>query len=506
MGLVACGGGGGGSSSTPNIGSGDTGGGQAGGSGGDAITIDRSLGLVSGGAGLVQGSGVDGVALVGVSGTGLQVGVSGTGLSVGAIQDFGSIIINDDRLNTDAATFTVNGQTATQTDLRQGQQVLVIGDIEGGTAAAVQYRANIVGRLDALTVQDIDLGLATGQSLGQNIEFDAACVYENTEFEELAVGAFYEFSGIVEDDGLLRVTYARQIDAAPDLQLVGEISDPDASRMFINALQIDISSTQLVAFEDNVLEAGDVVSVSLDQFDGQSAVASSVELLPRLILSATAEVEAEGVVDRFVSELEFDIQNQPITTTLNTLFFGGDEQDIELDERLLVVGRIDQSGVLVAQEIFFEPDDSIVVAGRVDAIDLDAEEISVEGIVFDLRDLTDFDVIESLEDLQLGDTVEVIGYLDGAMPVAAEIELESVVEIEIRGPATDLSAGTGQFTVLGVAVQTDPNITEFGGFEDEELSATEFFQVLDNFDFVEVLWDEGSATDQIAASVSLEDD
>ena len=92
------------------------------------------------------------------------------------------------------------------------------------------------------------------------------------------------------------------------------------------------------------------------------------------------------------------------------------------------------------------------------------------------------------------------------MPVAAEIELESVVEIEIRGPATDLSAGTGQFTVLGVAVQTDPNITEFGGFEDEELSATEFFQVLDNFDFVEVLWDEGSATDQIAASVSLEDD
>ena len=128
--LTACGGGGSGGSTAPpppptdsGGGGGADGGGSDGGSsgggtgGGDpavdvgAIQITANLGLAGGAAGLVDGNiGINGVSLVGVSGTSLAVGVSGTGLSIGTIQGFSSVIVNDEGIGTSSAEFEMEGE------------------------------------------------------------------------------------------------------------------------------------------------------------------------------------------------------------------------------------------------------------------------------------------------------------------------------------------------------------------------------------------------------------
>ncbi|MEM7077106.1 MAG: DUF5666 domain-containing protein [Pseudomonadota bacterium] len=545
--LSGCGGGGGGSSSQPAAAtppdpppSGGDGGGSSppvdqdppsGGDGGDSNppadqeppnptpdaggsrdtpTVDNTLGLVSGAAGLASGSGVDGVALVGVSGTGLAVGVSGTGLSVGTIQSFGSIVINDESLDTDTASFTISGLAGSQAELRQGQHVLIIGDITAGIADAVIYRPNIVARLDSLTIKDATLGLATGSALAQDLEFDAATVYENTEFELLSAGLHYEISAIVEQGGGLRVTFIRPTSTA-DLRLVGEIENLDDATFTLNGLTVDADNASLIDFEDNELEEHDVVAVEIDpnSFNVETATATaiSVTLLPRVIIGQDAPLKVEGLVDNFVSATEFSVQNQPITTNSNTRFFNGEAEDIALDSRLLVIGRVDSTGTLLAQRIFLEASESIFLVGMIEAIDLTLQTITVSSVVFEVRALTDFDEFEDLDELQVGDLVSVVGYVDGSASVAAEVELldQEEDDDELRGPAVNIDAAAGTFTILGVDITTSAATTTFEADEDP-LTQSQFFALLQPFDFVTVTWAEGATTADIAESVSLDDD
>ena len=516
--VAACGGGGGGGSSDAATGGGPvggSGGGSGSGTGGGAAvepTIERNLGLVSGGTGLVTGSGgVDRVSLVGVSGTGLVVGVSGTGLSAGAIQDFGSIILNDERLATDTASVFIEGVASTEAELRQGQQVLVIGDTANGVATGVYYRANIVAPLTNLVVEDADLGLALGRSLEQAVEFDASTVYENTEFELLSDGTLYEFSGIVEDDELLLVTFVRPAPSSSDYRLLGQVRDLANGVFTIGGLQIDATAATLVDFDDGVIESGDAVAVTINPADydaaTQSALARQVTLLPRLLLADTAAVEVEGVIDFFDSPMDFDVQNQPVTVTAATEFLNGDVDDLALDQRVVVEGVIDASGILVAAEILFESDDTVFVAGPLDSVDIENELLTVFGVTLDLRDLVDLDEVDSLEELQTGDLLEVVGYVDGEMPVAAEVELDVDLEaFELRGPVREISAGTGTFSVFGIAIVTDAVATEFAGLDEEELTQAEFFQQLEAFNFVEIRWAPGQTAIDVPVAVALVDD
>ena len=511
--LSACGGGGGSGSSAPqpvttatNAGTGTT----TSGNSGDSVSVGDNLGLVSGGAGLAEGSGIDGVALVGVSGTGLQVGVSGTGLSLGAIQDFGSIVINDETLNTDNAEFVVNGQAATQADLRQGQQILVIGDINGGVADSVQYRANIIAPLSSLNVRNAMLGLADGAALAQTLQFDAATAYDGTEFEQLTVGTLYELSGIVDRNGTLTVTYVRPLQSADVFQLSGEVTTASDAQLTINDLTVDISSATLAEFAGSMVSPTDVVAVTLTpaSYDAtnRTAEATEVRLLPRLIVGETVTVEAEGPIDFFASPQDFDVQSQPVRVTNDTVYFGGDVDDLDLDEHVFVTGTADASGVLVAEEVFFESDDSVFVAGPVDQVDLDEEQLTVLGITFDLRDQTDLDAFDALDELQIGDPVEVVGYLDGSEPIAAEVELEDLGEgLEIRGPADSIDAAAATLEIFGVPISTSPT-TEFLDLDDEPLSQQAFFEQLEGFAFVEANWDDGLAVTDAATTLQLVDD
>ncbi len=70
-------------------------------------------------------------------------GISGTGMAVGSVTGFGSVFVNGTEFDTSAATIVVDGNGATQNDLRVGQVVVVNANFSDGKASRVEYRARI---------------------------------------------------------------------------------------------------------------------------------------------------------------------------------------------------------------------------------------------------------------------------------------------------------------------------------------------------------------------------
>jgi hypothetical protein len=79
----------------------------------------------------------------GIGGTGKQV--IQDGLIVGSVDGFGSIIINDQRFETDEATITINGSEANLADLRIGMSLIAGVDTISKTANELQYQSDVSG-------------------------------------------------------------------------------------------------------------------------------------------------------------------------------------------------------------------------------------------------------------------------------------------------------------------------------------------------------------------------
>ncbi|MFT7651333.1 MAG: hypothetical protein ACI9ON_000884 [Limisphaerales bacterium] len=475
------------------------------------VQVTDSRGLVSGGAGLVGGSGVDGVGLVGVSGSGLVVGVSGSGISMGTIQDFSSIVINDVAIDTATAQIEISGAQAVLADLRQGQQVLVLQN-DGGAAIHVSYRPNLIGPLDAVTVRDELLELGSAVVLGQEVAINAATVYENTDLVSLSPGGIIEISGILAQDMSITATFIRSVGAVSTYTLVGEARSVTSSQFVIGAQAVTYNAASLADFEEGALAEGDVVEVTFlpaSVAPGAAVLdADRVTLLERLIIEQNVAVDAEGIVDDFVSPTEFEVQNQTVAVDAATQFFGGSVDDLEDGVRVLARGSINQAEVLVAAELYLESDDTVLIEGPISAIDLSSETVSVLDVIFEVRDLTDFDDFDTLDELLIGDQVEIAGYLDGEAVIAADIERESLGETgaELRGPVGEFDATTGSLRIFGIDLATDAVGTEFQGFAEETLTAAEFFGLLSSGVFVSVSWDNFVSTSDVPNQVSLEDD
>ncbi|MEQ9450233.1 MAG: DUF5666 domain-containing protein [Pseudomonadales bacterium] len=498
--ITACGGGGGSSSSSAPTATTQP-----------SIEVTNTRGVVSGGVGLADSNGViTGVGLVGVSGSGIAVGVSGSGVSLGTIQDFGSIVINDERIVTQSADFEIGGSPGSQSELRQGQQVLVIQDTNG-EAVFVSYRANIVAPLDVLTIRDPILELGSAGALGQTIELNAATVYEGTELSALAVDYTVEISGIVAEDGSITATFVRELVGVSEFSLIGQATDVTDSAFRISGRLITYDASQLLNFSADGLVEDDVIEVKFLSGNVDPAATSlpaqSVELLDSLVIQESEDIDAEGLVTSLTSANEFSVQHQPVIVTTTTAVSGGVLDNIQVGTRAVVKGNINRSGVLEAGEIFIESDDTVLVEGPLEAIDLTAETLTLLGVTFQVRDLTDFDGFTSLDELAISDLIEVAGYVDGGSIVAADIEREDGdIEAEIRGPISDFDPTAGSLTIFDVEISSDELLSTFEGFSDESLTQTEFFDLLSVGVFVSASWDSYVSTSVTVDALSLEDD
>ncbi|MEM9322912.1 MAG: DUF5666 domain-containing protein [Pseudomonadota bacterium] len=450
-------------------------------------------------------------------------GIGRTGLAVGPISNFGSVVVNGVRYDTSAATFTVDDMPGTEADLAVGQVVIVKGSIDAdgvnGTADEVIYDDALEGPISA-----IDIGAGTITVLGQTVIIDAGTSFDDDflvgGIEGLQVNDVIEVSGFVTSDGSIIATRIELDDDNDEFERKGIVESLDTSALTFNlgSLVVDYSAAVLEDFPSGDIADGNLVEAegTIDPNDAGRLIASKIEFEDPLgEFDTDDDVELEGLVTRFVSETDFDVNGIPVTTDGDTEFENGAAADIGLDVRIEVEGEFTAGGTLLADEIDFRLDEDTTIEATVDAVDETAGTLTVLGISITTDALTRFedqssladDLPLNLSDINVGDYLEIEGVESPANSdrvVATRIEREDDPdEVALSGLVDAVAEPT--LTVLGVTIETNAE-TEFEGADDQPLTATVFFATVAAGAVIEVTGVESSDAVIIADEIEIEDD
>ena len=481
--------------------------------------VERVMATV-GGATVLTGGLISGGLRVGVdptaTGVTLDVAVGGTGLLAGDIQGFGSVILNDATSNTDNAIFLIEGASGAQSDLRQGQQVLIVENSSSGAAEAVLYRANVKGPVTAVDVLDLALGEVRLVVLGQTVISDGATTVSNVKLANILLGDELEVSGVVAVNGDIVASFIEKKSALDEYKVIGKISQVTATQFTMGGLIVDYASATLSDFDSGMVVDGDVLEVKAlpSGFTSPNQLeAIEVEQLPLLTVGSDVQVRVEGFIDRFDSSTDFSVQSAPIVTDGGTTYQNGSVDSLALGVKVQIEGTADSSGGILAQRVTIQPTKTLRAEGNIEAIDQAPRRITVLGLSFLLRDLTELDDDSSAEkeplvfaDLAIGDEVEVRGYLDGANVVATSIEREDLEDrARLRGLLTAIDLEAATLDVQGVTVNVQEGLTEFEGVEDNTLSFSEFYATAQIGQVISVKWDLYSSLSVVADQISIEE-
>lgn len=486
--------------------------------------LTLALAALAAGCGGGSSGGSDLAGTPGAPGTGgdpnQDTGVGGSGLVAGPAQGFGSILINGRTLDTDDAEILVDGAAGTLGDLRTGQQLIVLADLDEDVAEQVQYRASVRGPLTELTVVDPLARRASATVLGQPVELYGLTFYEGTRLADLALGDLLEVSAAVDANGTLVATYLAARPGLTSYSVLGRVTalDTAAATFRLNGLTVDYGAATLADFTAAAPANGDLVEVVLAPADFTapgSALAQTVTRLPELALNDDARVEIQGFIDAFTSAGDFEINGIAVTTDAGTVFVDGDGDGLGLNERVEVEGSF-SNGVIRADRVLFKPLDTVQVDGEVTAVDAAAGTVTVLELTFEVRalteledDLQDLDPF-TLDQLQPGDWVELQGFADSDVLVVTELERESPDGgARLVAPVTAFDGAAQSLELLNLAIASDPVTTAFLD-DDEPLDAAAFFAALASGDLVEARWASFDAAQPVSAQpaseLSLDDD
>lgn len=446
-------------------------------------------------------------------------GIVRTGMALGPISSFGSVIVNGIHYETDDATITVDGEPATQDDLRVGQVVRIVAELEDGAttgaASAVSFDDNVEGPIASL-----DVAAGTLVVLGQTVRVGPGTSFDESiqprSIEGLTVGDFVEVSGLVMADGSIDATRIELDADGGEFEVHGVVASLDTAnlRFNLNDLVVDYSAAQLDDFPGGQIAEGHPVEAKGTTLDGSGALVATRVEYEGLIVTGNEDdfAEIEGFITRFVSAQDFDVSGVPVTTDSATRFEDGTAADLGLDVKVEVEGVFDGNGRLVAREVDIEIGGDIEISGTVDSVDAAGGGLVVLGISVDVDARTRFEDQSAarlrpltLGDIDVGDYVELRGAeipADSGQVLAALLERDDPdTDTELQGFVTAVAAPT--LTILGVTVQTDGS-TEFEDANDQAISAGEFFSRVAAGSLVKADGIETSPTTLLAREVELE--
>ncbi|MEW6268848.1 MAG: DUF5666 domain-containing protein [Thermodesulfobacteriota bacterium] len=283
-------------------------------------------------------------------------GISGTSSIVGAIAGFGSIVVNGIALDVDGASITIEGDPATEADLRLGMVATVRGTLDAdgrtGVADVVAVEDLIEGPIEA-----IDRTRRTLRVLAQTVLLDPAVngtVLEPTAFADLVIGDDVEVSGFLDADGRIRATRVQHKQADVEIEIKGVVAELDrAAQIFaLGALTVDYAGALLEGLPPGGLADGLFVEVEAEEPPvGDVLIAVGIEL-PASEVDAGDGLDVAGFVTAVLSADEFVLNaTQRVRLTSDTRFEGGTRADVVPNAALEVEGRADAGGVLVASEV-----------------------------------------------------------------------------------------------------------------------------------------------------------
>lgn len=396
---------------------------------------------------------------------------TGAAVALGPITGFGSVIVNGNTYDTDMATFTKDGQPATQADFAVGQMVLVQGTIDddntNAVATSVEFDDNVEG-----PVSSVDSLTNTLVVLGQTVHISATTSIDDscpTLLDDFLAVVAVEVSGPVQADGSIEATRIECKNIAGELEVTGVVSGLDTGAMtfMINALQVDYSTAMLQDFPGGAISNGDPVEAKDSDGGGLGGagelIATSVEFKgARFDDNEGDHIEIEGFTTRFVSPTDFDVSSIPVTTSGTTVFEGGIAGDLGLNLKIEAEGEFNSAGVLVATKIEIKQSTAVRVVGLVDSVAGDTLQILGITITTDTVN-TRFEDKESdvdpfrIGDVNTGDYVEIRGQeLPPGQIFAFLLERDDPrARTELRGFVEVGGVARPNLTVLGVTVETN---------------------------------------------------
>ena len=451
-------------------------------------------------------------------------GITGTGVALGPITGFGSVIVNGVTYDTSSATFTKDGQPATQDDFSVGQVVLVKGTIDDdGTNAmadTVEFDDVVEG-----PVSSVDNALNQIVVLGQTVSITATTSIDDScpaTLDGLLAVPAVEVSGLADANGVIEATRIECRDGTWDgvLEVNGLVSGHNAGVMtfMINGLEVDYSGAAVDNFPTaGVINNGDPVEAKGTAFDGTTLDATRVEYKGNRFATDDGDhAEIEGFITRFASASDFDVSGLPVTTTGTTTYEGGTAADLDLNLKVEVDGDFNASGVLVATKVDIKSATAIRVTGTLDAVS--GNTVTILGITvntdplktrFEDKSGANMDPLR-VGDLTSGDYVEIRGQ---EMPVgqitAVLLERDDTdTRTELRGFVEVGGKNEPDLTVLGVTIGTNGETLyrDSRGATDVGMSAVDFWAAVQEGSLVDARGTETGDTTLTATELELQMD
>ena len=278
-------------------------------------------------------------------------------VAYGEIDGLGGITINDVRYGTGSATVTINGAPASISDLRHGQVVMLRGRIydngTSGTASSIRFDANVVGPVDGIDADNQQL-IVMGQTVTTDADTRFGGGIDPSTYAGLSVGDTAQVSGYTDASGTIRAT---RVDLAPsgaELQLIGTVADLDLANLLfrINRLTVDYSGALVIDLPGgaplNAMDVKVIGTIAAGRFEVERLVAA-----PALTGSVGQRVQVAGVVTRFSSAANFDLDHVSVVANGGTEYRNGDASDLSLNAELVIDGNFAANGRITADRITF---------------------------------------------------------------------------------------------------------------------------------------------------------
>jgi hypothetical protein len=316
----------------------------------------------------------------GESGTGMQANNQTT---VGEISGFGSIYVNGVKYKTDNATVYVDGNQSSEDSLAVGMVVTIEGSVNSdglnGTAITVATRTEVEG----LVLQNDISGSGTINVMGQTVKISNDTKFKSTVptitivDELVANDSVVEVSGYSDGQGNIYATYVKVVASggiAGEVKLYGIVrnlfGDANSGSFNIGNTSIQVNYDGNTIFEDmtrNELADGLFVEVESSNYSGGVVMASVIEKEGLNGEAAGTELEVEGVVTDIanIANGEFSINGRLVKIDPGTTFEGGSQQDIQLEVKLEVEGKVQADNSILADEISFRTESDMEIEGLV---------------------------------------------------------------------------------------------------------------------------------------------
>lgn len=360
-------------------------------------------------------------------------GIGGSGISSGPVSGFGSIFVNGIKYDMTSADIVMNGRTASEGDLEIGMLVNVKGNINhennSGVAQHVEFNYNLVGTLETIDIENGRL-----QVEGETVHIDPLTIIHNAVVNDLIIGTRIHVNGIPNNNGELiaRFIFSGESNLPSNtLVLEGKILAVNSvSSIFtLGTKLIDYSSATFDAPTETTLTINNRVRLEGEIVEN-IVIASKIELISTPIQFSGEEIQ------------EVIINGNTVKVSEDTEIINETSSEFANVE---VVGEVDAQGVIVADTITYlldEENDTHIV-GEVNAVD--GWNITISGVSTTFASNTY--IIDSssealrpfsVEDINVGDKLEIYGYSDGA----TEIILTKLDRLEVA-----LSSAIGNDTL-----------------------------------------------------------